>query len=659
MPSSVFLSYNGFSGFQHVRVARMEHLPDASPEKGSRGVTRHRIEGDAIIKGTGSNLLSTVLPDLTARLNRNGMPLLIKVIGPSGGSSDHVIVDVAEGDDRTGPYPEVRIVEIVGTDTAIVQWSFEWFRIYSQSGGPLARVREFVMQASFTVDEIGMTRIDKRGYITLAKSGSNPTTPPSLAPASSLGALATPPPTGYQNAVSTRDRIVDYQNVATGGNDPTAAYPDEYRRLVCGYLLPGFRRTEQRYMVDESRTTMAFQIVEQEFARGLPSPARRARVDFSFERQILADTGDNNAMGIKRFTAEIEGHNGTSPADLLALAVRLSQNRIVWATTATANADMIRRMAVHEIDMTNRNAIALEIEAMASSTINLQNPADNTPTAFASNTTNMLKDILSAISLAPTGGGETISFTFTQATQPDAYGQFGVYRITPAWYDPELAVANRNWNTARIIAASEKQDAVYEFPQAVFTSIVMDAVKHHVGRDRKKLRKDQTVPANPYLTLKSAEVYESVTNAIVAPSCDLTGADKVFQIGKPTVVVRQRVAATRMNAAPEREFLARGSQGVTIDESFRVHGGMADVNGNRIMAAVFERTYRCRDGGGASSNGFSTVTSGGNSYRQFWPQSSGEDSGYIALPKLATRDSATVAGDELFRTNVGTAEAYA
>lgn len=682
--TSISLSYNGFSSFTNVRITRFEHVADTSPERASRGVSRHVLEGDAIVKfGTGSNKVETKVEELAAKLNRNGRALLLQTVDTSG--TTHSIVDV-EADDKTGPYPTVRVTEIIGANNcALVQFSFEWFATI-QGGSDLSLVREFVCVCTFDIDAIGNTTMTTNGHITMKKSSA--ATPTAVQPAPTTSAkpsLSESYPYGYASTWSRSDAVPDYPK-PPGGGDVTSPFPEQYRRLVAGNLYPGFRRVSQQYATDESRTRMVFRIVHQEFSRGLPAPCRAADINYTYERSINA--GDSTILGRKNFSCTVIGPSNVAPSDLLILALRLSQHRIFWSRTKLGSSatyyppDIIRRIVVSEPDMANQNAIHFEVEAIGMA--DLQSGIGNDPSSAVKSgqphiAPSMLTNILKAISISavtPTGSASsTVTFTFTAATQPDAYGNFGVYRIAPSWYDPELASSSWTWDTTQVLKSADKADAVYVFPDAVFDShynesFSSDSAKLPLGRDNAKTRNDDKFGTSavseddthcyPYLHVEAIERRTIDTGLVNCPSHDPTGEDLVFQVRKPLVRVHQKAVMVRLNKSPSREFLSKDPNAMVVFEDFVTHGGKSDAVNNRMMAATHERIYEVYDPGDAS--GTTYLTSG--DYRQAWPNNLGTNEnltsgdapaqGDVQLPKLATRDPKN--GDPTFKFEFGAPE---
>jgi hypothetical protein len=660
---SVTLSYNGFSNFAHLRVGRFEHVPDTSPERAGRGVTRHVIEGEGIIRASGPTHIEEIIAQCSGALNRPGQALSITIGGRE-------IVNVG-GDDKTGPFPTFRVVEVIGSDRiAVVQWSFEWFRTYNSSGGTTGvnKVREFVVSSRCEVDSVGLTTLTKTGFITLAKAAAYSGAAPATAPARPAWSGPNGANSGRASAQSRSDVVTDGPLNGSGAT-PANLMPDEYRRIVAGNLPPGFRRVRQEYAVDESRTRMSFMVVDQEFPRGLPAPCRVADVEFSFERSLPTGGGDASALGVKRFGATLVGAPRTSPRDLLAIAVRLSQNRIAWTRTTfggvTYEPDIITRIMVAEPSVLGQNAIRLEIEATAASTINVSGGGSGaTMTGTPWQAAGLLDDILKNVDLTPIAGGDTITFTFTPATQPDAYGEFGLLRVTPSYYDPELADGSLGWTTARAMSATERTDLVYEFPVANFDTVIAYTRTAHLGRDNAKNRKDGAAAGgvpNPYVKLSARERYWTETGMTLLKSQDLTAADVPFQIEKATLCCRQEIESVRMNMPGEPQWLPLPTGATMRFQDNRRGAGVSDANNNRLIPTFHVREFEVADLGSSATLHFN-LAGGANTYRTAWPSgAAGTDA--LKLPALATRDidsagDPTVSGDETFAKQLGTPNTY-
>jgi len=92
------------------------------------------------------------------------------------------------------------------------------------------------------------------------------------------------------------------------------------------------------------------------------------------------------------------------------------------------------------------------------------------------------------------------------------------------------------------------------------------------------------------------------------------GADFVFQAGKASVIVTEQATVRKANEPPNRIFRPIPAGFVVLEDDWRVNHGDIDPAGHRTFTGVWTRRLLSYDGGGSTSNGYSTV--GGR--RQWW-----------------------------------------
>jgi hypothetical protein len=98
------------------------------------------------------------------------------------------------------------------------------------------------------------------------------------------------------------------------------------------------------------------------------------------------------------------------------------------------------------------------------------------------------------------------------------------------------------------------------------------------------------------------------------PTMYTQGADFVFQAKKPTVMLTEVTTVRRTNLPPNRIFRPIPAGFVVVKDEWRVNHGEIDSAGQRSFTGIYTRKLMAFDGGGATSNGFSTVSS----RRQWW-----------------------------------------
>jgi hypothetical protein len=98
------------------------------------------------------------------------------------------------------------------------------------------------------------------------------------------------------------------------------------------------------------------------------------------------------------------------------------------------------------------------------------------------------------------------------------------------------------------------------------------------------------------------------------PTMYTQGADFVFQAKKPTVMLTEVTTVRRTNLPPNRVFRPIPAGFVVVKDEWRINHGEIDSAGQRSFTGIYTRKLMAFDGGGSTSNGFSTVSS----RRQWW-----------------------------------------
>ena len=138
------------------------------------------------------------------------------------------------------------------------------------------------------------------------------------------------------------------------------------------------------------------------------------------------------------------------------------------------------------------------------------------------------------------------------------------------------------------------------------------------------------------------------------------GADFVFQTGKASVTIDETTVVSRVNVPPVRTFRPIPAGFIVINDDWKVNHGDVDPAGQRTFIGVYTRTLRSYDGGGATSNGYSTVSG----RRQWWPSGASPS---VAAPLALGYDannqieasSVLALGSNAQAYQLGTAQDYA
>lgn len=590
MSTTVF--YNGVT----LRQARIdEYRVDSPASFGSphTGPLRHSLSGEALVFVENPSTPAQFMNTIKQLLNQPRQGLKIEIDDPSGTLT---IVDkqfpLLVPDEEFGPFFRANVTQITGTNCLMVNFSCEW----SESADSPNRIRSFYCTASFSIDEVGNTTIRKRGSIKVAATNTFPVTAVAQRNQDRAGSSNT----GIYGGDAYRsDVVTDFiTSVGTGGG----SVPDLYRRFVSGNLYPGFRRVRQEYAVDETRTTMLFDVVDQEFTRGMPAPARVGNCQYTFERSMGEGT---QMIGTKHFVASVKGDRFVTAGALLTLCIRLSQNRINYVS------DLIVKIRVTEENMLTENAVTFEVVATATSAQTF-NASATEGSASAGSTSLidqslLLKNILSPIQLS---GGV---FEFVPAMQPEAYGNAMIVRLTPAAYDhqsiPALSAPNMSLPTTMQLAPEDMRPVVYLFPQGWFDGVEgqdgnSDGINTYIPKgtpavptgpnaadlEKNKTSNGQPVETNPNLHSKGGKKVEVKSNIIVVPAVCPTGKPAVFQIAGPVVVETEFIDGARKNEPPERLLADKTAGAVVTSVGYNVTSGHPDMNGNRVMIAGYDRT---------------------------------------------------------------------
>jgi hypothetical protein len=580
-----------------VRITEYRVDSPAGFDQPSTGILHHHVAGEALVfsktEGDGMN------PDgfrtkVLQGLNQPRQALRIKVTDQVG---SYTLIDTttlpSNPDEAHGPFVRASVTHITGTKCLLVNFTIEW----AECADSTNTIRSFYCNSVFSIDEIGNTTIRKTGSLqTKAETNYTGT---SVAPLNTDRAGSSN--TGLYSGDAVRsDVITDYitSNGIGGGK-----YADCYRRFVSGNLFPGFRRMRQEYAVDESRTRLLFDIVDQEFTRGLPAPAKVGNCSFTFEREI--GTG-SQAIGTKHFISSVKGDRYVTAGALLTLCIRMSQNRIDYAR------DLIQKIRVTEENMLTDNAITFEVIALATSaqSFSPSNTEESQSSGGGSliDQSLLLKNILSPISF-PNGP----NFQFVPAQQPEAYGNSLIVRVTPYAYDHQsvqtLNAPSMSLPSTYQMSSESAQPVIYLFPRGWFDGVPEQADEFNnyipknspalavpTGPNKGDLEKNKQnqdgspVVSNPNFSSKAGKKVKVNTGILVVPSVCPQGKPRVFQIGSPVAEITEFIDGARKNEAPARDFGEKEVGSFVSVMGYSFTSGVPDVNGNRVMVAGFDRT---------------------------------------------------------------------
>lgn len=513
---------------------------------------------------------------------------------------------------RFGPFIKTNVTQIAGTSTIVIQMTIEWTAASPDQNSVLS----FYTKAQFSIDETGATTIRKTGRLEvhlppytdsrdrlpfpILPTVSDTSGTPNTVPRPNPNPLA-PPPAGdmWRN-----DVVVDKMDSGL-----VWEYPDYFRMFVAGNMYPGFRRVSQEYAIDESGSRLLFDVVDKEFFGNLPAPARVGNCQYTFERSI---DDKNQAIGIKHFIASVKGDKNVTAGALLALCIRMAQNRIDFQN------DLIVKARVTQENMLTENAITFEIAAKATS-LQVFTPAGgaggSTSTSTGSITgTVPLGNILANIQ-TPQG-----VFQFVPAEMPFEYGVSGIIRVVTSPFpetDQNALIRDLNKRSSTIqidpnYYLGERRGVTYIFSDQVFDRFLQDGnppadadlrfrykdwIPTQVPRgpndgDGKQASAGETGDDPTIASAYASNGYSSSkihTGLIEVPAVAFGAKSKVFQCSAPRVSRIEMVEAAAKNRAPKRVFDDLKANSVVGVMDVNVSSGVPDLNGNRVLSSVMTR----------------------------------------------------------------------
>lgn len=682
--SETTVIYNGVT-LRQVRITEYKIDNPSSHGSPSTGILMHSISGEALVFGENESPLSSsnssFLDKFIEKLNQPRKALRIRIVGDN--NKTFTMIDTTGTNARTvdemnGPFFRANVTQITGTNALMVNFTVE----FSKSTTTFNKIKSFYCLASFSIDEMGLTTIRKTGSLQMIAGIAAPSESSKIAPLAvdrfaTVGTATESNryPSGGDNR---SDVVIDF--VTSHGVD--SLFADYYRRFVSGNLYRGFRRVKQEYAIDESRTRLIFEVVDQEFTRGLPAPARVGNCSYTFERSLE----ENQLLGMKHFIASVKGDRNVTSGSLLNLCIRLSQNRIDWRE------DLIMKIRVSEENMLTENSITFEVIAKglsstvftASTTSGSDSAGSATPILDLHSTKNagLLSNILDGIDLGNDSDGNQQVFRFTPAPQPDAYGSALLLRVTPGVFDASSVStsASSELSYPTTIKVPEESPVIYSFPDGVFDAAVnnySDGINRYIGPSESRPAKVKTgpnkgdinkaadngkgrIPYNGRPLKSSGKQKISVnTNIVPAHAICMSGGTVAFQIGAPYAVVVDGLDGAKSNEPPIRAFNDKPITSFVMDYDFAVTSGMPDPNGNRVNMASYGRKSMIYAPGDVPSSGPSatnpafavasfTVNGESVKFMRFFPQS-------LKMPYDETRGES----DSSYTAGLGTPEVLA
>lgn len=540
---------------------------DMRPEYAADNVTLNRyavtITGTALVADGSVNTYQ----ELIAKF-RDGTGRLDSAIMYVGSS---VLFGWSGKDAMGGPFMQMTATEIVGQQAVLLTFTMTANATYANTDGSGFQDYNYPLLShtwtqSFSLDAGGLVTRTVRGtlVVNLAASG--------------LGTVV----------------AADGQIASVTGLIP---WPDIYRNCVQPITDGGgsiWRRDSQTYAINETGNALTYEIQDSQARTNLPDGAYHGTCDFSYER-----SRSNLAYANLRFSCELEGEVDGDVRHLIWAAVDLATSRIPF------NQAILDRLVVTEQDMMKRAKVRLEIDARCPAT-EQQSPTGTT----------------AAVPLARLVGvaftvNRTCSFTV------GSYGSSGrgVYGI-PHWDDNNSSAkpgSIQDIKVATIIQTVEQAcplgtpTTVLLVPDTDFTAANGLIVQGPFPNSQLASSNSSGQPVAVEKVFTTTSV-STETRMHRLQTMYTQGADFVFQAGKARVIVEETTTVRRTNSAPNRIFRPIPAGFVVVSDEWKVNHGEIDAAGQRSFTGIYVRRLMSFDGGGSTSNGYSTVSG----RRQWW-----------------------------------------
>lgn len=421
-----------------------------------------------------------------------------------------------------------------------------------------------------------------------------------------------------------------------------APWADLFRRAILPVMTMegNWRRDSQTFAYNEAGNTLIYEITDSNARTALPDSAFTGSADFTYERNASALT-----YATLKFNCDLEGDVTGDVRHMIWSAVVLAQSRINFVRCK------IMRLVVTEQDMFKKAKIRFELEALS--------PAVGTDIVGVVNGSVPLAQYI----------GKFFTVGRSCPTYSDPYGPYRGVAGVPHWYGNGTS-AKLNLSQPQTIAVSSCIAVITDYCSPGTPTISIQIP------DTELATANATMSTGPFETpiaqYDNQGVVTSVDQAVTSTKVNTQtrmhrlqtlyteGSDFVFQTGKAVVTVEETTIVKRTNIPPVRTFRPIPSGFVVVADDWKVNFGEVDQGGNRTFIGVYTRTLESYDGGGATSNGYSTVAG----RRQWWPTGASPSvAAPLTLgydPTMQTPGSSVLAlGNDAQAYQVGTPQDYA
>jgi hypothetical protein len=613
MPSngSTFVSFTFESTtytLPYTNISAYEHKPVYAED----GYTLNRYEvhvaGSALISD-GTNTYTDLAAKFKSGTGRVDN-VFVSVTTPEGTED---LLNISHPDTMRGPLMSITVTEISGRRACIVNFTIS--AALALDGNSQTPTPYPILSHRWT----SRFALDAGGHITRTVSGVL------VVDLAATGTTATAAASGSSAAVSGK-----------------APYADLFRRAILP-IAPGagnWRRESQTYAYNEAGNSLIYEITDSQARTALPDAAFAGSAEFTYERnrQMLQ-------WATLRFSCDLEGAVNGDVRSLIWAAVVLAQSRIIFARCK------IMRITVTEQEMLKKAKIRFEIDALA--------PAIATDVAGVASYPVPLAQIV----------GKYFSVSRTCPALPDPYSPYNGVAGVPHWVSNETSAKTQTTQTiavASCIAVINEYCSPgtptisIEVPATQFATINAEVLVGPFKNDQALAEFNGSGQTTSVEQSKTTTNVSTQTRMHRMQTLYTEGADFVFQTGKASVTLNETTVVSRVNVPPVRTFRPIPAGFIVINDDWKVNHGDVDPAGQRTFIGVYTRTLCSYDGGGATSNGYSTVSG----RRQWWPSGASPS---VAAPLALGYDpqnqvdasSVLALGSNAQAYQLGTAQDYA
>jgi len=561
------------------------------------------VQGSALVSDGTSTFtdLATKFKNGTGQLER----LRVRITS-SGGTEN--LLDVSFPDTMRGPMMSITVTEVNGRRACVVNFTAVAALSFSDNeGGTNYPAISHRWTSRFSLDATGLVTRTVSGVVTvdLAATGTDST----IAPDGTL--------------------------VSVSGKRPWA---DLLRKAILPAMSFGgpWRRESQTFAYNEAGNGLIYEVTDSQARTDLPDAAFSGTAEFTYER-----TRQALAFANLRFSCTLEGAVGGDVRNLIAAAIVLAQSRISFSQS------IINRLVVTEQEMLKKAQVRLELDAQAPA-LAVSSPS---VTQFAVPLANLI--------------GRHFSVSRSCDWRPDPYGGADGVAGIPHWYGNNAQA--KPYSLTSLVVADVVQAITADCPAGVPTVAFLGDTSDFTAANAEIAVGPYAQPLSEFTSsgqVNSVERQMTTTTARTQTRMHrlqtlyTQGADFVFQAGKAAPVIEETTTVRRVGSPPTRVFRPIPAGFMVIGDDWKVNHGDVDATGHRTFTGIYTRTLMAYDGGGSTSNGYSTVSG----RRQWWSPTSSVGApltlGYEQTDQQPS-NSVLSLGAAVFAYQLGTAQNYA